>query len=555
MNNKMIKRLILYFMICISCLSSCKSNPESSVVVKHSTSEFIEALIIDEENIEERNIPNNYYNEFTSKDNKVKIIIDAKISVPEEKRMPVIKVELAPITQEKLNWAVENFMENNEGTYPSMEMSKTEIEAWILTYKSKLADEEQLYKESSSNEEVEELKSYLQTWIKKYQAMYKDAPDESIQIPTGLVFRPFSFYSENNSDEKKNELELSDKQLLERENSRSKNLYMISDALLSDGRYARLSVYNEYAYSVDNYNSVFHVEQHQIHIVYSYIPLTIDTMFVLNYAPFTYWLPTFGSLDSKYPNINISKDEAILRVKEKLESIGLNDFYVDLIKDVEGLEYLNEYKNYYYNDDNNDNNVLSKDEYFSEENINKFYLITMRPIYYGIPLLEAQQAFSSEVLYNMPIESEKIVIRVSQDDIAEFKWTNPIDISGVINDNVKIITFDVAIENAIKFMKTKYMLPTVAPIIPEMDEYEKILNEYIDACINISEIKLGLGTIPAPNSNDEYLIIPVWNLYGSYSLTSTYKEYSFGDTELDYPLVSINAVDGSIISQNIRLTH
>lgn len=544
--------IVVIIMLLSSFLTACKSTPDKATVVQHDTEEFQNALMEKEKIPEERNFPTSYNDEFVSKDSRVKITVDAKVLIPDEKKIPVIRIKPSPISDDKVQWAVDEFMEGDEGIYPSKTMTKTEIESWILLYKSKLSNEEELYKKYKTEEEVKKGKKYLEEWIQNYNRMYINAPEENKKTPTNLMFRTYGFYTAFDPNVVENELNMSESELINRQNSCDENLYLLSDVKLSDGRYARLSVYNEYPYSISNTDSVFGAEYHQIHVVNSYVPLTIDSTYVLNYNPFSYYLPTIGCLDSRYPELTISKQEAINAAKSKLNSLEIDNFYIETVKKIKGLDYAEEYHEYYYQDEDN---AMSEEKYFGGINTGKFYLITMRPEYYGIPLLDAELPFSNEELYNIPIEFEKIVIRVAQDSIAEFKWTNPTDISNVINDNVKIISMETAMENAKHFMKLKYILPTIAPVIPEMPNYEEILKTYTNANITIKEIKLGLGGIPAHNSPGEYLIIPVWNFYGSYSLSSTLDDYSFKPVDLDYPIVSVNAIDGSIISQANRLTH
>ena len=543
--------LVINLLLLTGCFTGCKATPENETVISHDAQEFQEAIMQAEDAPEAREIPTNYNDSFVSKDNMISITIDAKVIIPEQRNLPVIKIELSPISDEKIQWAVDEFLEGDEGAYPLAIMTKTELDAWIVFFQSMLANEEELYMKYKTEEAVNKAKNNLEESIEKCKEMYKDATEENIQIPSNLMFRPIEFYKSTDVEIVENELNMTEKLLVNRRNSQDVNLYLSTDVQISDGKYVRFTIYDEFPYSATNTKGIFGVEHHQIHVVYSYIPLTIESTFVLKYNPFSCYIPTIGSLDSSYPELFISEQEAIEMAKDKLESLEINNFYVSNVREVMGMEYIEEYHNYCLDE----NNTMSKKEYFEDRNPNKFYLITMSPIYYGIPLLEAQQSFSNEALYNMPIESEKIILRVSEDSIAEFKWTNPTDVSNVINDNAKIISFETAIENAKNFMQVKYIMPTVAPIIPEMEDYEEILAEYKEGNINIKEIKLGLATVPTADSSEGYLLIPVWNFYGSYSLSSSLDEYSFEPVDLDYPLVSVNAIDGSIISQSVRLPH
>lgn len=546
--------ILIIMLISIIILSSCRETPNAEIITQKIVNDFNDALLVKAESSSWLDCPECYQDSFTSKDNKVVIKINAQILTPKVESLPVIKITPSPISNDLVEWAIGALMEGKEGYYPSRSMTKSEIENIIIEFESYLSNKDEIYETSQSKEEADNIIVSLQSEISRYTQMYISAPEKIPQLPTGLKFRPFQFYISDDYSIVENEINMSNKDLTYREQSNEKNLYLVCDDKLSDGRYARLAAYNEYPISINDFSteSVFYMEKHLLQVLFSYIPFTIDQQFILDSEPFSYYMK-FGSLDSAYPDLSIDKDTAIASSIKFLNDLGIENYYVESIRVVYAMKNFDDYRKYRQQGVETHMNMT---KYFDSIDANrKFYMVTFKPKYYGVPLLEANQAFYSDDLYRSPVEYEEIVIRVAEDSIAEFRWNTPTDIENVINDNVKIITFKEAMENAKKFIEVKFILETLLPISSETDDYDELIKLYTSGEININEIKLGLAGILANDSVDEYLLIPVWNFYGSYSVLSSEQNLSIGGTQLRLPIITINAIDGSIVQQKATVTY
>ena len=183
-----------------------------------------------------------------------------------------------------------------------------------------------------------------------------------------------------------------------------------------------------------------------------------------------------------------------------------------------------------------------------DEQDDKFYILTFKPEYYGLPLIHANNRYSQEQITYLPFAFEEIKMKVSNDTVAEFKWSNPADVSNVLNENAKLLPFDEISKIAVNHMKLKYNMITIASIPEDFPSYEEELAKYLSAEITITEIRLGLGGVSAYNSPGEYMLIPVWSFYGTYDIEKK-DDGSHSHEDMFMPLVSINAVDGSVIDQ------
>jgi hypothetical protein len=378
--KEVIKTVIIILVLAL--LTSCKGTPESKIVNQKDITNFNKLITKKAKN--KICTPKKYKDEFLSKDKKVLIKINSNVVVPEVEKFPVIKIRPNPISEDLVKWAIDEFMEGNQGYYPLMTKTKSDIEKWILRLESELADEKELLRKYGTKEEINEVKISYKQEIDKYKKMYINAPDEIQKIPTNLMFRPFKFYTEFDSENIKNELAMTEKQLINRQNCNEMNLYLSSDVKLTDGTYSRLTIFNELPSSINPKNeSIFHMEKYEIHVSNSYIPHNIDFHFVLEDDPFTLSLP-FGCLDDEYHDLSITKQEAINISSSIMNDIGLNNLYIRAIIDDIGNYYHEQYRKYKH--ESKEKNTLSRSEYFEEIGAKpRFYKIYFKPNYYGIP--------------------------------------------------------------------------------------------------------------------------------------------------------------------------
>ena len=144
----------------------------------------------------------------------------------------------------------------------------------------------------------------------------------------------------------------------------------------------------------------------------------------------------------------------------------------------------------------------------------------------------------TEGVYQRPYPQENLKIIVGENGVSRIEYTSPLETVETVAASVELLSFDK---------------------IKEKFEQYIVLNscrEESTIYLNIEEIKLGLMRIAQPDS-DEYLIVPVWDFYGSSILSSERAEY----TDEEYwekishfygrSFLTINAIDGSIIDREL----
>jgi hypothetical protein len=310
---------------------------------------------------------------------------------------------------------------------------------------------------------------------------------------------------------------------------------------MPNGDYIRFIVYNEMAYDITKpYMGGLHMTEHSEVQVYR----ARNDFFRLLGRPLcdAHPINTFAeeNFDAGYPDLTIGEKEAIQMAKKVLDDLGIDNFYLAstrIRKEYPSLEEIQSGTKHKCEDD-------------------KFYQLTFLPKYRDVPFIIANNRYtSSEGQVSAPFFFESIHMKVSNDAIVEFRWSNPTDISNVLNENAKLLEFDKVMKIVTNHMKIKYNMPTLAPVGEESETYEEDLAKFIGADIKITEVRLGLGGVPAYNNPSEYMLIPVWNFYGSYAIDSINDEEDYEYTDTYMPFVSVNAVDGSIVEQTARVDY
>ena len=223
-----------------------------------------------------------------------------------------------------------------------------------------------------------------------------------------------------------------------------------------------------------------------------------------------------GEKISEYVLPDVLQDDAIFQSGKETA----DDFLVEI-----GMEYLRL-------------NVASK---YSDENTYEYYYTRVEngfqegyiDSYFGS--MQSDKDVAMDLWY-----AETMIVRVTDGKITYVKWDNPSMISGVDNDNVKIIPFKEAKEIFLK--QIDYML---SPDIE--DKAGKANYEFFTAntTINITKIELGLTKLLMKDSADSYKLIPTWNFYG-YEAGSGHEFDKGRGAEICF--VTINALDGSIVN-------
>lgn len=533
------KKIFVLFIIVIMCfsISSCQSTPVKDVVNQRSYEKLLEE---NQQNEIEEYPTEFFYDEFESKDGKVNIVFDAEVITPDVDKYPVIQIDPQPITNEVMQLIVDEFMEGETGCYPENSLTKSEIEDFLLGYYAKLNNYDLIKEEYEKNMpgaeiDYEAVAEAIKRRIANYAEMLESAPEEKDNILSYYNLRPLEFYHTDDYDYINTELAMTQEELDIRQENPQQDLYLVSDKQIGD-QYLRLIVYNELPVGVGEALDfgLYPMEHYQIQVIAAkncYLQLSNSPL--CSSDPINTITEDVENFDAAYPDLSITEEAAVQLAEQVMDNLDISNFYLAntrLRKEYPTIEEI-------------DNG------YDSEELNDKFYILTFKPEYYGIPLLNASNRFSNENFASLPFAFEEIKMIVSNNSIAMFEWTNPTDVTNVINENANLISFDEITEIAEKYMKLKYNMVAIASIPEDFPSYKEQLAKYLSANIKITKICLGLGGTQAYNNSDEYMLIPIWSFYGSYEVDMEGDDSDFIFEDELSPLLSINAVDGSVVEQ------
>ena len=143
--------------------------------------------------------------------------------------------------------------------------------------------------------------------------------------------------------------------------------------------------------------------------------------------------------------------------------------------------------------------------------------------------------YEDEILYAMPAVDEKLMISVTEEGIYYIEYTSPREVVDLLSYEAGLMPFALIKERFEKFIL--------------MNGYSK---EH-QISLNITEIKLGMMDVKVADNPNQFIQIPVWDFYGHYEVI--YKNLNDSDIiQIKQPfqvLLTINAIDGSIIDRNL----
>lgn len=169
----------------------------------------------------------------------------------------------------------------------------------------------------------------------------------------------------------------------------------------------------------------------------------------------------------------------------------------------------------------------------------------------NVPVVALSEIYpDSDIIYDS-WSYERVEITVIKDGIIEIVWKNPCELGEIITDNANIIGF----EEAAKIFEHQIII-TYEPKA-KSDLYENVE-------INVDNIELGLLRIKKQNSSgdEQGLYVPVWVFFGEVKAISSKAGIDYGCFEImyndnralpegPYPVLTINAIDGSIIDASL----
>ena len=149
----------------------------------------------------------------------------------------------------------------------------------------------------------------------------------------------------------------------------------------------------------------------------------------------------------------------------------------------------------------------------------------------GIPVTSVYMSGAGDAhdaSYIPPLHYERLYVDVGADGIFYISYAYPIEIAGLLEENVSLLPFDRIWE----------VFGSIAPMTIAYLEANENNALYID------RIELGYMCVQMKDDPARYQLLPVWDFFGR----RTMGEDTF--SEHNYPYVTINAIDGTVIDRS-----
>lgn len=500
-NRTMIFLCVGALTVCM--LAGCQATPQNGVVVRKDLQQML-SIASDPQDKQGSvsdylGVPDRYETHFTDSSGTVEVTADADVSVPDVDDIPIIRVKAQPFSQDIINKLIDTLFDDAP-LYESgslSELTKTDITELLTKLKVKKSElEEQGIKpEKSGSTDDKQKDSSDENVVTSSTGNQLDQVIETIALYEGML---------KDAPDEKTFVETTGT-LTNVESSAYTNVAQLCD----EGGMSSLFVVNSdsanhfYAQYVNRKD--FDVSTGMYYSEESWNDMT----YVSDYA---------AAQDLEYPTM--TQEQAQTLADQFLEQHGIDYLACALNEKVIGG---------------------SSAEYGSAVrigNLLKGYRLEYVREVNSIPLTYSNVRYAHDDSDMNAVFSwayERMTLIMDDSGIVELVWESPYRLFDTVVEDTALLPFD-----KIRDVFEKMI------VINSVDEADN------GADFSITDVRLGFTRITEQNSLKQGLLIPVWDFFGSktvYFKDRTGKEDSYTVREAGQSLLTINAIDGSIIDR------
>ena len=511
------KKLITIFLTLFMLISAaaCQPTPEQAVVVKKDMERMIDRGTKPQDanavgRLRERlNVPERLT--LNEEAGKLSIVADVPLEVPEASGIPMMYVEAGRFSQEQVYTFFNTLCAGKPMYLEHEQMDKPQIEQAILEFRA----EKTVGRGSSEFWDKE---------IARLEKMYRSAPEKNELIASdGTLLQ-----REITSDDPSNDAVIGTMKELRATSNPGSNHAMT------------FGVYNDADYKTTDV-SVYVDEQGNVHpnIPRSgsnlsfqrsgYQPFRLDVADGTWIADVTELSLTGGQTEQEA--LSLTPTEARAKVEALMETLGLNEFIIDRII----LFSNSERAAYEAAPIPGTNPAVSPAD--KEPNEKYAYVFSLLRTVQGFSIASTfgtSQASTEEMGFGKEWDYEYLTIAIDDSGIVNLYWHAPLAVTDTITENANLLPWAEVEATLLKMLSVKYM---------PLANGEGIVSYKIE----LTRARLSLQRVMERNNFTSGLLIPVWNFYGravsAYASGEAYDNAPYDGG----PLLSINAIDGSII--------
>ncbi|MDL2258735.1 DUF6034 family protein [Eubacteriales bacterium OttesenSCG-928-K08] len=490
----------------------CQPTPEQQIVVQKNTQRMIEAASETEHIAEDGSatsvqslhnrygIPESYQKELHGAQGNLTISMDARVHIPQSNALPVARVEAANFQQEFIDTLVATLFEGNELYHPPKELTKSRIEHLIFDAQIELKNED-LHAETRSS---------LEAQILQWQEMLLTAPEDLApeHATTQLQGRSLRITSQANGG------------------GMSLAVQNDEDAHMLEPQEI---VQQESGIAYDVYTRQATIEYVRDEMVSTKLPRIIRGASLV--ADVTNEALSGNNIAENI--LTLSPQEAKAKADAFLKAIDLHDMAVTKVwlisnhlpKDI--LELMVDREA-----------LASLEDYYSQTPQVQAYEIHCSRVVQGVQVTSDtffhSRSAANDDFYSREWFYEEMLLYLDEQGVAMFRWSAPLSVNEIVVQNSQMQPFDTIVEIFEKMMMVQY-------------EPQFKGSEANKATIEVTKAVLSLQRISEQNSVSEGLLIPTWNFYGRLTTFLPDGTSTSNDAYGPVPLMTINAIDGSII--------
>ena len=494
--------IFIAVIIAIISMTSCQATPDKVVVHGKNLEEMIEKATTQQPDASanpqqeslagELGAPQNYQTELSDAMGKVTIHVNADVQVPNASGISVQRVKKQKLSQTQVDTLFNMLMKGEPFSGDDYKPTKDDIQQQILEIQ---AAQSQPAGENI-NPKIQYNPEYYEYMIQDLMDQLNDAPDVSVKNPVTSQLIPMN-------------MEL---------DGAGEKVYALSQSQQSG--YESFLAYN-YDDSVSFLRYTSEKAAFANNMGYFSPKESIEATEAADLTA------DITSDDMKtIPEPTISRDEAIAQADAVVSALGLSDMKCYSSDIMYGGSYemtadMSTYKN------------PRKCVWFLRyaRNVNGI------PITYTVyDCMKVEEEAQSA-----PWAYEDMTFAIDDTGIVGFSWMSPYQITDIVTQD----------SNLISFSEIASIFDTMSLAVNSWDGFAMGDPNLTAIEITVDHIQLGLTRVTEKDKRDSGLLVPAWDFFG----TTTYVMEADGQTKRFYdgpiPLLTVNAIDGSIINRNL----
>jgi hypothetical protein len=508
----------LFISLALTC-TACADNPETSVVVNKSLDNMIEKAQSSEEeeggNVSYQDVAQEvsdnaeeYKTEIEDDTLNVKVNVDASVVIPDATNLSIMRVSQKEISQEfldKVREALAPGVTFYDGSTLDID-TKQDIAAELQHIKQQIED----IKNDDFLSEDDKL-----SYIEEYQANIEELEEEYESAPEHVDITDYVSDGKIHSVEEMHNSNPDDPYYSWQYDATadSQVYYGINDG--EGGNYISMYLQNN-----SDYGNCLRFEKSRNGYVFAssiYVEGEIEDY--TSEADIKTYYDNIVELDNE--ENTITESAARKKADEFMENIGLTDY----VYNTGGLyyQYMNINGEAQFTYEENTAHYRKVYEFLYMRNIDGVFVDNTAG---GKDIGEWQGDTYVRKIWN----SEAVIIAVNDSGIVSFRYLTPLSVDETVVDSANIKSFD-----------------EIKKIFEEMVVIKSADNPQLEdgktATVNIDNIRLVYARISEEDSFDTGLLVPIWDFQGTVK--------GPGYTIVDGSVISINAIDGSVVDWSL----